>query len=122
MIHDPLPKLQPYRIHDQCLMSTFLTGQHTNHELRMLLAWPQYFDVIYLSEIVDVAGTHLLKTVWDGCLPQRTTDRASRARPPPQRSLDLALWRRALLPFVTSFRNRQLPNPLGPWLSPPSVS
>jgi hypothetical protein len=86
----------------------------------MLLAWRQYFDAVFLSDIADAAGTHLLKTAWwDGLPLNRTVDRPSRARPPPRRSINLALWRRALTPLIISARNRQLRHPHGLWLSPP---
>jgi hypothetical protein len=118
-IHDPLPKLLPRREHDRCLMHELLKEEHSTEDLRMLISWRQYFDVTFLSEISNAAGTHLLKTVWDGTLPHCTADRTTRARPPPHRSLNLALWRRALGPFTLSSLNRQLRQPLGLWVSPP---
>jgi hypothetical protein len=106
MIHNPLPKRLPPRAHDPCLMSVFLAGQYSTEDLRMLLAWRQYFDAVFLSDIADAAGTHLLKTAWDGLPLNRTVARPSRARPPPRRSLNLALWRQALTPLIISFCNR----------------
>jgi hypothetical protein len=72
LIHDPLPKLLPRREHDPCLMEAFLKEEHSTDDIRMLISWRQYFDVIYLSDISDAASTHLLKTVWDGTLSQHT--------------------------------------------------
>jgi hypothetical protein len=100
---------------------SFLRGMYSADELRMLVTWRQYFDVTYLSEISDAAGTHLLKTVWEGILPHRTVDRPTRARHPPRRNLDVPLWRQALSPFIISSRNRRLIQPLRPWLSPPAA-
>jgi hypothetical protein len=100
-------------------MTLVLCEPFTADDIRMLIAWRQYFDAIYLSDITDAAGTQLLKTVWDGNLPLRTVDRPTRARPPPRRNLDLALWRRALGPLIVSSRNWELRSPLGLWLSAP---
>jgi hypothetical protein len=58
-IHDPLPKLLPKRAHDPCLMDEFLKEAHSTEDIRMLISWRQYFDVIYLSDISAAAGTHL---------------------------------------------------------------
>jgi hypothetical protein len=122
IIHDPLPKLLPQRAHNPCLMSVLLAGQYyTTDDLRMLLAWRQYFDAVFLSDIADAAGTHLLKTVWDGLPLNHMVDRPPRTRPLPRRSLSLALWRRALTPLILSARNCQLRQPHGLQLSPPGT-
>jgi hypothetical protein len=50
MIHDALPKLLPHRPNDLCLMDAFLAGPNFTDDLRMLLAWRQYYDYICLSD------------------------------------------------------------------------
>jgi hypothetical protein len=99
-LHDPLNKLSPCRENDRCLMTVFLREPYTTDDIRMLIAWRKYYDAVYLSDITDAPGTHLLKTVWGGNLPLRTIDRPTRARPPPRRSLNLPLWRCALGPLI----------------------
>jgi hypothetical protein len=92
LLHDPLPKLLPPRHDDYCLMAFFLDRPFTPDELRILIAWRQHYDVLYMSDITMASGQTLSYDVWMGRPRLRVRPEPSSPRRPPRRSLDLALW------------------------------
>jgi hypothetical protein len=99
-------------------MTVFLELPFTTLELTKLIAWRQYYDIIFVSNLANAAGNDILSEVWTGQPLQRNRPSASPPRCPPRRGLDLALWQRALLPLVRSSQNHQLRAPLGLWATP----
>jgi hypothetical protein len=90
-IHDPLPKLLSARPGDRCLMELFLSLPFTSEELAKLIAWRQFYDVIWVSDIVSSSGHGLLQHIWKGDTFNRWGDNPLSPRRPPRRGLDLAL-------------------------------
>jgi hypothetical protein len=83
LIHVPLPKLINPRLNDSCLMEVFLRTPYTPTELPMLLSWRQYFNVIYVSDVVNASGDRLLDDIWNGTLLLRCQPDQSQPRRPP---------------------------------------
>jgi hypothetical protein len=121
-MHDPLPKLQLARGGDKSVMGMFLEGPYTPDELVKLIAWRQFYDITFVSDVVSVSGDCLLQHIWTGDTLRRRRDNPSSPRRPPRRSLDLALWQRSLSPLICSRLNLHLRSPLGDWHSQPPDS
>jgi hypothetical protein len=100
-------------------MEVFLSAPHTPEELRKLIAWHQYYDVILVSDVASSSDDTLLLSVWKGDPLPRCRVNPSSPRRPPRHSLDLALWQRALQPLIRTTGNRKLLKLLGPWVTPP---
>jgi hypothetical protein len=83
-------------------MDFFLRSPYTSIELSMLLSWQQYFNVIFVSDVVNASGDCLLDDIWNGKLPSRCQPDPSQSPPPPPWGLDHETWRHALEPLIRS--------------------
>jgi hypothetical protein len=91
-IHDLLPKLLSARPGDRYLMELFLSLPFTSEKLAKLITWRQFYDVVWVSDIVSLSGHGLLQHIWKGDTFNRRRDNPSSPRRPPRHGLNLTLW------------------------------
>jgi hypothetical protein len=113
--HNPIPFLLPQRDHDQTLMDVFLLGEHPTAVLRQAVAWRQYYQVTYVSDITSADGQLILPDYWNGCSISRKTPDTRWYQSPPLRSLSVDIWQSLLRPLITPGLSTKLCRPLGPW-------
>jgi hypothetical protein len=119
-LHDPIPLLSPQRVHDLTLMDVFLLGDHPTAVLRQAVAWRQYYQVTYVSDITSADGQLILPDFWHGRSVSRKTSDTRWPRAPPRRSLSVDTWQVLLRPLTRLGPSTTLRRPLGPWFKNPA--
>lgn len=114
--------LQPLRVHDCALMERLIhSTQYGRKRLKRLNFCRLFLQVTFLSEIVNIDGTHLLPQFWCGLGPRPGRPLVVYPRqgcPSPEAWSD---WRAAIRKAFCYPRSLRLIHPLGPWYDRPDV-
>jgi hypothetical protein len=116
-LRGPLPLPKPQRLHDVCLMDTFVAHGYDPPQLQVLNDVRMYLQVTHLSDITLADGTEIDIAFYETRSPVTyspyTWPRSSRPR-----ANDMVLWKQALRDcfLLAHAHHRRLSTPLGPWL------